>query len=195
MFTGIIEGVIKVGRVKREGRGASFHLQLPFDANIKESVSINGVCLTIESIHGKAAVFKAVEETIEKTNLSILKPGDRVNIERPLKIGDLLGGHFVYGHVDGMGKLVDVKKSPFSTELAIEYPLELDKFIARKGSIALDGISLTVVDVSPHLFRVAIVPYTMKNTNLKYRKRGDCLNIEVDPFSRYIERIREATDE
>jgi len=195
MFTGIIEDVIKLERIKREGRSASLHLQLAFDAKIGESVSINGVCLTVESIYGRTSIFRAVPETLEKTNLSLLKTGDWVNIERSLKIGDSIDGHFVYGHIDGMGELVDIQKTHVSAEITVEYPSYLRKFIARKGSVALDGISLTVLDVSDYQFKVAIVPYTMDNTNLRYRKRGDCLNIEVDALARYINRIREATNE
>ncbi|MBA7695679.1 Riboflavin synthase [subsurface metagenome] len=195
MFTGIIEDVIKLERIKREGRSASLHLQLAFDAKIGESVSINGVCLTVESVYGRISIFRAVPETLKKTNLSLLKPGDWVNIERSLKIGDSIGGHFVYGHIDGMGELVDIQKTHVSAEITVEYPSYLRKFIARKGSVALDGISLTVLDVSDYQFKVAIVPYTMDNTNLQYRKRGDCLNIEVDALARYINRIREATNE
>ena len=173
MFTGIIEAVIKVERIKKEGGGASIHLQLPFDVNKGGSVSVNGVCLTVESVYGKTSIFRVVEETLKKTNLSILKPGDWVNIERSLKIGDRLDGHFVYGHIDGMGKLVDIRKTPSSTGLVIEYPSELEKYITRKGSVAIDGISLTVVDVYRNQFQVAIVPYTMENTNLRCRKRGN----------------------
>lgn len=195
MFTGIIEDVIKLERIKREGRSASLHLQLAFDAKIGESVSINGVCLTVESVYGRISIFRAVPETLKKTNLSLLKPGDWVNIERSLKIGDSIDGHFVYGHIDGMGELVDIQKTHVSAEITVEYPSYLRKFIARKGSVALDGISLTVLDVSDYQFKVAIVPYTMDNTNLQYRKRGDCLNIEVDALARYINRIREATNE
>jgi len=195
MFTGIIEDVIKLERIKREGRSASLHLQLAFDAKIGESVSINGVCLTVESVYGRTSIFRAVPETLKETNLSLLKPGDWVNIERSLKIGDSIDGHFVYGHIDGMGELVDIQKTHVSAEITVEYPSYLRKFIARKGSVALDGISLTVLDVSDYQFKVAIVPYTMDNTNLRYRKRGDCLNIEVDALARYINRIREATNE
>lgn len=195
MFTGIIEAVIKVERIKKEGGGASIHLQLPIDVNKGGSVSVNGVCLTVESVYGKTSIFRVVEETIKKTNLSILKPGDWVNIERSLKIGDRFDGHFVYGHIDGMGKLVDIRKTPSSTGLVIEYPSELEKYITRKGSVAIDGIGLTVVDVYRNQFQVAIVPYTMENTNLRCRKRGACLNIEIDALARYIERIREANCE
>jgi len=195
MFTGIIEGVEKVKRIKREGRTKSIYLDLPFDTDVGESISINGVCLTIESIYGRTYVFRAIEETLEKTNLALLKPGDWVNIERSLKIGEGLDGHFVYGHIDGIGELVDIKKTNLTSEITIEYPENIRKFIALKGSIALDGISLTVLNVSTHLLKVGIIPYTMNNTNLKYRNIGDYLNIEVDPLARYIDRIREASNE
>ena len=195
MFTGIIEGIEKVKRIKREGRTKSIYLDLPFDIDVGGSVSINGVCLTIESIYGRTYVFRAIEETLEKTNLALLKPGDWVNIERSLKIGEGLDGHFVYGHIDGIGELVDIKKTNLTSEITIEYPENIRKFIALKGSIALDGISLTVLNVSTHLLKVGIIPYTMNNTNLKYRNIGDYLNIEVDPLARYIDRIREASNE
>lgn len=195
MFTGIIESLEKVKRIKREGRAKSVYLDLPFDTVVGESISINGVCLTIESIYGRTCVFRAIEETLDKTNLALLKPGDWVNIERSLKIGGRLDGHFVYGHIDGIGELVDIKKTNLTSEITIEYPENIRKLIAVKGSIALDGISLTVLDVSTHLLKVGVIPYTMNNTNLKYRKRGDYLNIEVDPLARYIDRIREASNE
>lgn len=195
MFTGIIEKVIRIDRIKREGKSVSIHLQLPFDVKESASIAVNGVCLTVESISGRISILRAVEETLRKTNLSQIRSGDWVNIERALRVGDSINGHFVYGHIDGMGKLLDIKKEPQSTRLRIGYPAELSRFIARKGSIAIDGISLTVVEVSPSDFLVVVIPYTMENTNLKYKKRGEMLNIEIDPIARYIEKFKEATNE
>lgn len=192
MFTGIIEKVVRIGRIKKEGRGISIHLQLPFDVKEGDSVSVNGVCLTVNSIYGRTSIFRAMEETLQKTNLSMSKPGNWVNIERSLRVGDSINGHIIYGHIDGLGRLSSIRKTPSSTELKIEYPPVLAKYIAKKGSVALDGISLTVVDVSPLEFQVAIIPYTKDKTNIQYRKKGDWLNIEIDPLARYIERIREA---
>ncbi len=191
MFTGIIKGVIKADRIKRNTRGASLFLRLPFKAQEGDSFSVNGVCLTVFKVSGKTSVFRAVQETLRGTNLSMLKVGDWVNIEPSLRIGDSIHGHLLLGHIDGTGKIKEIKKTPSSIQLLVEYPLKLKKFIAEKGSIALDGISLTVAGLFGNEFQVTIVPYTMFNTNLQYKRIGDLLNIEIDPIARYIEKIME----
>lgn len=191
MFTGIIKEVAQIKRIKKQQGKISFHLNLSFQTGEGDSVSVNGVCLTVSKNIGQVSIFTAVPETLSRTNLTDLKPGNYVNIEPSLKLEDKLGGHLVYGHIDGTGKIKDIKRTSESVEFAIEYPPELAKYIAEKGSIALDGISLTISGVKDNVLRVSIIPHTYKNTNLHFRQRGDRVNIEVDPVARYLQKIME----
>lgn len=191
MFTGIIQDVVRVNRIQKQGNRMVLHLVMPFEVNEGESIGVNGVCLTVEKVRGRVAVFSAVKETLSKTNLMNLRTGDRVNIESSLKVSDSLDGHLVYGHVDGMGKIVRMDDTSGNIIMEVEYPEGKEKYITKKGSVALDGISLTVVETGDSSFTVAVIPYTWDNTNLKYKKRGDSLNVEVDIIARYTERLRE----
>ncbi len=189
MFTGIIKNVIKIERLKKGTKDITIHIRLPFPVNVGDSVSINGACLTVSKIIGYTSIFNASSETVKRSNLSQLRVGDYLNIEQSLNINDLLHGHLVYGHIDGVGKVLNIKEKPDSSEFLIEYPSELSMFIAEKGSIALDGVSLTVTEVNENSFKVVLISHTLLNTNFKYKKRGDILNIEVDPMARYLYRL------
>lgn len=191
MFTGIIKNVIKVDRVKKNKNNLLIHLTLPFAAKTGDSVSVNGACLTVSKISGKTYMFDVSSETTSRSNLRNLNTGDWVNIESSLTADDLLHGHLVYGHIDGVGKISSIKKTESSYEFIFDYPSELGRFIAEKGSIALDGVSLTITDVKEKKFKIIMVKHTLSNTNFKYKKRGDNVNIEIDPLARYLQRLSE----
>ena len=191
MFTGIIRNVIKTDRLKKGGKDISIHIRLPFPVKVGDSVSLSGACLTVSKITGKTSVFNASSETVKRSNLSHLHVGDYLNVEPSLALDDLLHGHLVYGHIDGVGKVLSIKTNPDSSEFLIEYPSELSMFIVEKGSIALDGVSLTVTEFKENSLKVVLIEHTLLNTNFQYKKRGDLLNIEVDPLSRYLHRLLE----
>lgn len=195
MFTGLIEAVGKV-----VGASPRLRIEAPFSHELKdgESVAVDGVCLTTVGTSGTkdeggAACFEAevVAETLSRTTLGILREGDPVNLERALKIGDRLGGHFVQGHVDGVGKVVDLRKEGDDVRLFVAIPASLRRFVAEKGSIALSGVSLTVVSVSRDeskpLVEVALIPHTLAHTTLGKLEKGDGVNVEVDLLARYIQ--------
>ncbi len=192
MFTGIIEGLGKIEKFEKNTKTrseAKMRIRLGKLAKglkIGDSVAINGVCLTVVSIAKDVAEFEMIGETMKRTNLGYLESGNRVNIERSLKVGDRLEGHFVLGHVDGAGTILKIDKQSNQVQLWIEIPKELTKFVAKKGSITVDGISLTVVDKIKNKFSVSIIPHTMKVTNLGLKKVGNKVNIETDVLAKYI---------
>ena len=192
MFTGIIEGlgnIVRFDKKTTNRSAAKMKIKLGKIAKglkIGDSVAINGVCLTAVNISKDVAEFEMVGETIKKTNLGSLKSGNKVNIERSLRVGERLEGHFVLGHVDGVGIISKMKKQPNQIKIWTKVPKELSKYIIKKGSVTVDGISLTVVDVFKDQFSVSIIPHTMKITNLSYKKVGDKVNIETDILGKYI---------
>jgi len=183
MFTGIISDLGRVKRLEKKTSISILTLEskgIPKDLKIGDSICVNGVCLTIVKRENEDLSFEIMSETFKKTNLGELKINDRVNLEYALKVGDRISGHFVYGHIDCMG--IIRKRSYIENNLCFEisYPEEFSKYVIRKGSIAIDGISLTVVDVKSDTFKVYIIPHTLKNTNLQFRKIGDKVNLECD---------------
>jgi riboflavin synthase len=192
MFTGIIEGlgnIVRFDKKTTNRSAAKMKIKLGKIAKglkIGDSVAINGVCLTAINISKDVAEFEMVGETIKKTNLGSLKSGNKVNIERSLKVGERLEGHFVLGHVDGVGIISKMEKQPNQIKIWTKVTKELSKYIIKKGSVTVDGISLTVVDVLKDQFSVSIIPHTMKITNLSYKKVGDKVNIETDILGKYI---------
>ena len=191
MFTGIIKHVIKLDRIKKNKNDMTIHLMPPFPADIGDSVSVNGACLTVSKTSGKTYIFDVSSETLSRSNLSNLNVGDWVNVESSLTTSDLLHGHLVYGHIDGTGKILRIKKTRDVFEFTFEYPSELSRFIAEKGSIALDGVSLTITELKEGNFKIVMVKHTLLKTNFKYKKRGDIVNIEIDPLARYLQRLLE----
>ncbi len=153
---------------------------------IGQSVALNGVCLSVTKISKNKCSFEMIDETIKKTDLGNLKIGGIVNIERSLKVGDRMEGHFVLGHVDGVGIIKKIEKKPKEVKLWFEIPKKLSKYVVKKGSIALDGISLTVVDVKKNNASVCLIPHTMNVTNFNSKKVGDKINIETDILGKYI---------
>ncbi|HWY35365.1 MAG TPA: riboflavin synthase [Nitrosopumilaceae archaeon] len=191
MFTGIIEGqgIVKKFDIKTQNRSAAkmgIDLgNLAKGLQIGDSVAINGVCLTATHISQKQAEFEMIGETLKKTNLGMIKLGDKVNIERSLKVGERMEGHFVLGHIDGTGKIIKIEKLSKEIKFWIELPKDLDRFVVKKGSITVDGISLTLVDVLKNKISICIIPHTMKITNLGSKKIGDKVNIETDILGKY----------
>ncbi|MFB5608926.1 MAG: riboflavin synthase [Nitrosarchaeum sp.] len=192
MFTGIIEGIGKVEKISKNTQNRSA-IQMTVNLGkharglkIGQSVALNGVCLTATKLSKSNCIFEMIEETTSKTDLGNLKPGDIVNIERSLKAGDRLEGHFVLGHVDGVGTIKKIQHKPKEVQVWFEIPKKLSKYVVKKGSIAVDGISLTVVDVKDSLASVCLIPHTMEITNFKTKNVGDKLNIETDILGKYI---------
>lgn len=192
MFTGIIEGLGSIVMFdKKTSNRSAAKMKIKLDKiakglKIGDSVAINGVCLTAVNISKGITEFEMIGETIKKTNLGSLEPGDQVNIERSLKVGERLEGHFVLGHVDGVGIISKIEKQINQVQIWIKIPKELSKHIIKKGSITIDGISLTIVDKLKDQFSVSIIPHTMQVTNLGYKKIGDKVNIETDILGKYI---------
>ena len=153
---------------------------------IGQSVALNGVCLSVTKISKNKCNFEMIDETIKKTDLGNLKVGGIINIERSLKVGDRMEGHFVLGHVDGVGIIKKIENKPKEVKLWFEIPKNLSKYVVKKGSIALDGISLTVVDKKKNTASVCLIPHTMNVTNFKSKKVGDKINIETDILGKYI---------
>ncbi len=192
MFTGLIEEVGKISAVAQRGRARILTVKsnkLINEIKIGDSVAVNGVCLTVFEKLADCFKVEAVEETIKKTTLGSLKNGDFVNLELSLKLDERLGGHIVLGHVDSTGTIKSIKKLKNSWIFEIEFPREFEKYIIPEGSIAVDGISLTVAELDGNRFRVSIIPFTWENTNLKFRKVGDKVNLEFDFLGKYVERF------
>jgi riboflavin synthase len=189
MFTGIVE---EVGTVRSAGAGrlAVAARKVLEDTKPGDSVAVNGVCLTIVELVSDSFSVDVMPETLRRTNLGSLKAGDRVNLERPLAVGGRFGGHFVQGHVDGTGKVVSVKPERDAIRLMLEAPSEVMRYIVEKGFIAVDGVSLTVVECSSTAFGVSLVDYTQRNSTLGGKKSGDVVNLEVDIIAKYVERMR-----
>jgi len=192
MFTGIIEGVGKVEKITNNTNNRSaFKMTVDLGKHAKglkvgQSVSLNGVCLSATKISKNKCDFQMIDETIKKTNLGNLVEGTKVNIERSLRIGDRMEGHFVLGHVDGVAIIKKIEKKPKEIKIWFEVPKKLAKFVVKKGSIAIDGISLTVVDATKNKASVCLIPHTMKVTNFQSKKVGDKINIETDILGKYI---------
>lgn len=190
MFTGIIEDLGKIVETGNNQLKISTYLD---SIGIGDSVAVNGVCLTVtetDSKHGNTCfVVDVSEETHKKTNLSQLKLGTPVNLERSLPSNGRFGGHFVTGHVECTGKIVAIATQNKSKIFRFSYPAEYDKHIVSKGSVAVDGISLTIIEVKKHGFTVSVIPHTLKNTTLGFKKSGDTVNIETDIISKYVEKL------
>jgi riboflavin synthase len=191
MFTGIVEGIGTVTSVSKSKNRAEIILRVRLGRlgrGLKKggSVSINGACLTATKLFRGEAEFEMVSETIRRTNLGQTKPGETVNIERSLKVGDRLEGHFVLGHVDGSGIIEDIQKMPSETTMWIRLDKRLTRSLVPKGSIAIDGVSLTLVGVEGDRVSISLIPHTLKTTTLGMKHRGDRVNIETDILAKYV---------
>jgi riboflavin synthase len=190
MFTGLVEVVGQVVALEQLPDGGARLILVAFPMSVGESLAVNGACLTVQHAEGHRLQFDLVAETLRRTNLGTLQRGDRVNLERPLTPESRIGGHFVQGHIDTTARLVEIRRegNAHVLRLQLEEPFYM-RYIVPKGSIAVDGISLTVVDTGEDWFTVWIVPHTWQVTNLSTRKLGDRLNIETDILARYVERL------
>ncbi len=192
MFTGIIEEKGRIRQVKRGEKSAALIVEcsdILQGTGLGDSISVNGVCLTVTAIKGSCFEADVMPETMRATNLKYLKPGDTVNLERALAASGRFGGHMVSGHIDGTGTISEVRKEDNAVWITIEVEAEILKYIIHKGSIAVDGISLTVQYVDGSAFKVAVIPHTRDFTTLQDRKAGYKVNIECDIIGKYIEKL------
>ena len=190
MFTGIVEEVGKI--IKIEGK--SFEIKgdiVTTDISNGDSISVNVACLPVTNIENSIFTVDVTPETLSRTNLGELKNFDEVNLERSMTLGGRMGGHLVQGHVDCVCSVNSIEIIENQSLVSIELPISVKKYIVEKGYVAIDGISLTVVKKSDAIFSVAVIPYTLSNTVLKNRKKGDLLNLEVDIIAKYIEGFRQ----
>lgn len=207
MFTGLIEALGTIAKLITEPHGLRLVIQSPLFQQIAEagqsgvnngkisigdSIAINGCCLTVVVLNEDLVEFQAGEETLRKTNLGELREGSKVNLERSLKVGDRMGGHFVTGHIDGQGKIRKIEQQGEWAYYYFDVPSHLISHLASKGSIAVDGISLTVVDVDSLGFSVALIPHTLQATTLGTKSVGDSINLETDILAKYVARQLES---
>lgn len=195
MFTGIIEhlGTIDGLRVNHEGGKLVVHAPAFAETlRVSGSVAVNGCCLTIVSTDGQRFAADLSLETLDKTSFRSLKPGVKVNLELPLTAGKELGGHFVLGHVDGVGRVTALNPEGEGWRYCVEVPEEIARYVVPKGSITIDGVSLTIASWNHRVAEIAVIPYTHEHTNIRDRKPGDLVNLEVDVLGKYLERYLEA---
>lgn len=192
MFTGIIETIAEVLSITPQGSNINIELSADISNSLKidQSVSHNGVCLTVVELTQNGYVVTAIEETLVKTNLGSLKKGDFVNLERCTKVGDRLDGHIVQGHVDGVAKCEKIEHLDGSWKFTFIGDSDIDTLTVNKGSISINGVSLTVVHTQNRRFCVAIIPYTYQNTTFRFLKEGDAVNIEYDIIGKYVMKKR-----
>jgi riboflavin synthase len=195
MFTGIVEHIGRIESLEKSPAGARLRVHAgPLGASlaVAGSIAVNGCCLTVVELAGDVFAADLSSETLQRTAFDEMKPGARVNLERPLTAGKELGGHFVQGHVDGIGRVARLTQQGSSWWLAVRLPAEIERYVAMKGSIAIDGISLTVASLDDGLVEVAIIPFTHANTNLQTLVIGDAVNLEADILAKYVEKLLEA---
>lgn len=192
MFTGMIEELGKIKTVVRNGKSAKVSVackSIMDDVKLGDSIAVNGVCLTVVEFNKTGFVADASEETLMRSSLKNAVPGAVVNLERAMLMGGRFGGHIVQGHVDSTGKVLKVSKQGEFWTLTVTLPSEIRKYLAEKGSVCIDGISLTVAQDMGESFSIAVIPHTYENTNLHSLKPGDTVNLEVDVISRYAEKL------
>ena len=192
MFTGIIEELGTVKAVNKGRESATLEMgaeKVVEGLNLGDSVAVNGVCLTVIDFGRSGFSAEVMAETLRKSNLGKLKSGDRVNLERAMRLGDRLGGHLVAGHVDATGTIKSSVREDIATVFTVLAPEEILRYVIDKGSVAIDGISLTVVDYDKKSFRVSIIPHTASQTTLGFKKSGDTVNLEADMLAKFVERL------
>ncbi len=197
MFSGIVEALGTVAELRDEPPGCTLVIREPkiaAETTVADSVSINGCCLTVVAADAETMAFQAGPETLKRTNLGDLTVGSPVNLERALKVADRLGGHFVSGHIDGTGQLVERSDMGDWSTFWFSVSPALARQMAPKASIAVDGVSLTIVDSEPKRFSVALIPYTLAVTTLGSLKVGDRVNLETDILAKYVERLIESQE-
>lgn len=192
MFTGLVREVGEVGWLRRTDQAVQLMVIAPRTASRVargESVAVNGCCLTVATHRDKQLMFDLLEESLQRTNLGNVKPGDPVNLERALRVDGRLGGHFVQGHVDCTARVISVTEKGPDVRLEISLPAESARYAAFKGSIAVNGVSLTIAEITGSSFTVWIIPHTLEATNLGDLQDGDTVNLEFDVLAKYVERL------
>ncbi len=192
MFTGIIEELGTIKLFTKINQGAKIEILAPsilVDAKIGDSIAVNGVCLTVVTKSNNSFTADLSDETLKLTSLKQIKAGSKVNLERPMQLQARFGGHIVQGHVDAIAKYLGATQVGDGYNVLIGFPAELAKYIVHKGSITVDGISLTVASLTGNFFEIAIIPHTWKHTNLSTLKAGDEMNLEVDVIAKYVEKM------
>ena len=189
MFTGLVADLGTVSAIDASGDGVRLTVQTGLELGEGDSVSVNGVCLTATSLPDGAFTADVMQETLRRSSLGALEAGSKVNLELALRAADRLGGHFVQGHVDGMGTVWDVREEGFSSVVSIGAPQEIMRYVIEKGSIAVDGVSLTVSGIGDDWFQVSLIPETLQRTTLGAATTGTPVNLEVDVLAKYIERL------
>ena len=187
MFTGLVEDLGEVVSLLKDSKGGRLSVRTNLgDIKVGDSVAVNGVCLTVVEVKEEVVTFEVSPETFGRTNLGLLKKGDLVNLERALRVGSRIGGHFVLGHVDFTARILSLRNLGEHRELVIGIPSDRMRFFVEKGSVAVDGISLTVNYVREGSISINVIPHTFENTNLKRRSPGDIVNIEADIIGKYV---------
>jgi riboflavin synthase len=191
MFTGLVQGMGWIAALERTGDGARLTIETPLVSELRtgDSVAVNGVCLTATSLQNGSFVADAMNETLSRSSLRVLEEGAPVNLELPLRAGDRMGGHVVQGHVDGIGAIADIADDGFARRIRVEAPPDLLRYVIEKGSIAVDGVSLTVAECDSRSFTVSLIPETLQRTNLGQAGTGDRVNLEVDVLAKYVEKL------
>ena len=192
MFTGIVEGLGKITRLTVKGADAVLEIESGIsldDVNIGDSIAVNGACLTVTSKTEKTFIADVSAESLSKTTLQHLKSGEKVNLEKSLRVGGFVGGHFVLGHVDGTARILSRAQKSGSLILAVEMDEKLARYIVEKGSVAIDGVSLTVNKLEKGRFYVNMIPHTAAVTALEAKKEGEWVNIETDVLGKYVEKL------
>ena len=195
MFSGIVEALGAVAEVRSEPPGCRLivrHAKIAAETAVADSISINGCCLTVVEVEGDTLAFQAGPETLSRTNLGDLKPASPVNLERALAVGSRLGGHFVSGHIDAVGTLLERQDYGDWSTFWFSVPRAQSRQMASKASIAVDGVSLTIVESEPDRFSVALIPFTLAVTTLGHLRLGDKVNLETDILAKYVQRLTES---
>ncbi len=192
MFTGIIEEIGKIKTVVRGARSVVVEVEAAVvteGTKVGDSIATNGVCLTVTALTGNGFRADVMPETMERSNLGLLRPGDRVNLERALCLNSRIGGHLVAGHVDGTGRIAGMDRDDTAIWITVSAPERILRYVIEKGSVAVDGVSLTVAYVDGEVFKVSVIPHTRKETTLTKKRTGDVVNLENDMIARYVEKF------
>jgi riboflavin synthase len=190
MFTGIVKGIGRIESVDRSAEGVRVTVATPLagELGLGDSIAVNGVCLTAAAVNGGTFVAEVMNETLAKTSLTEVAPAGEVNLELPLRASDRLGGHVVQGHVDGVGVIAQVVEDGFARRVTIDAPADVLRYVVEKGSVAVDGVSLTVAAVDGESLEVSLIPETLARTSLGRARRGTRVNLEVDVIAKYVEK-------
>jgi riboflavin synthase len=192
MFTGIVEGTGKVMKVEFREQGRRLALSVPpglTDVQLGDSINVNGACLTVVEINREVIRVDLSNETLQRTTLSEIREGDSVNLERALRLSDRLGGHIVTGHVDGIGTIAELRRERDFLQIKIRAPQSVSKYVVEKGSIAVDGTSLTVNETRGDVIDLTLIPFTLEKTVLIHKRVGDRVNLEADILGKYVEKM------